>query len=107
MPLTKLLCLTGVESYQGGGGGPSAISPAAVPTFPRTVPRTMSVQRNDHSGGFDNANRMSLMTDLAASPPQPAQPPSSSSSSAHWQQQQPVNGDVTSPFVNSSTPGER
>ena len=80
----------------------------AVPTFPRTVPRSVSIQRNDRSGLAD-ANRMSVIgADRAASPPQSAQAPSSSSSSAaHWQQQQPVNGDVTSPFVNSTTPGER
>lgn len=101
-------CDAGVEPYPSGGGGAAA---GPVPTFPRTVPRTISVQRNgnDH-GGFDNANRMSLVSDRAVSPPQTAHAPSSSSSSAHWQQQQqqqPVNGDVTSPFVNSTTPGER
>jgi len=98
--------------YQGGGSsGTGAVPPGAVPTFPRTVPRTISVPRgNDHAAGFDNANvRMSVVGDRAASPQQAGQPPSSSSSSAHWQQQQqqPINGDVTSPFVNSTTPGER
>jgi len=101
------------SGYQGGGGGAGAVPSAAVPTFPRTVPRTISVPRgNDHAqAGFDNANvRMSVVGDRAASPQQAGQAPSSSSSSAHWQQQQqqqPANGDVTSPFVSSTTPGER
>lgn len=83
---------------------------AAVPTFPRTVPRTVSIQRNDHTG-LENTNRMSLVAgDRPASPSHTVQAASSSTSSAHWQQQQqqqPVNGDVTSAFVNSTTPGDR
>jgi len=79
-----------------------------VPTFPRTVPRTVSIPRNDHHAAADGANRMSSVTDRTTSPPHTAQAPSTSSSSAHWQQQlQPVNGDVASPFLSAATPGER
>ena len=51
------------------------LSNAPIPTFPRTVPRTVSLQRTSDRGApptsSDSQNRMSQFVDLVLPPPPP------------------------------------
>jgi hypothetical protein len=64
--LAELLMFTGNEF--------NPASNAPVPTFPRTVPRTVSLQRTSDRAAApsgENQNRMSQFVDLVLPPPPP------------------------------------